>query len=171
MQTDKISALQSTLSTFWYPVESNLRPRNAISPDNSAWHHISGRTGVCRPTHRKQERHACALADSPIPAIAGGSNSESKSKVWANREPSRAKYCDPIRPDEFAVLKDFLLEYRINADKRNLGALRMLYELVPDAVAVQAAFQGSIARTGGDEPAALFACAREILRANWEWVS
>ena len=26
MQTDKISSLQSTLSTFWYPVESNLRP-------------------------------------------------------------------------------------------------------------------------------------------------
>jgi len=36
MQTDKISSLQSTLSTFWYPVESNLRPWNGISPDKSA---------------------------------------------------------------------------------------------------------------------------------------
>jgi hypothetical protein len=35
MQTDKISSLQSTLSTFWYPVESNLRPWNGISPNKS----------------------------------------------------------------------------------------------------------------------------------------
>jgi len=44
MQTDKISSLQSTLSTFWYPVESNLRPWNGISPDKSASADLPGVT-------------------------------------------------------------------------------------------------------------------------------
>jgi hypothetical protein len=49
MQTDKISSLQSTLSTFWYPVESNLRPWNGISPNKSVLRQKS-ESGVSRKT-------------------------------------------------------------------------------------------------------------------------
>jgi hypothetical protein len=88
IQTDKISSLQSTLSTFWYPVESNLRPWNGISPDKSACVYRltnAGITGNTKAMLNKERRDVAR--DELIPSVSLSSRSQ-KTQLCLERERS-----------------------------------------------------------------------------------